>query len=357
MSVGVEGGATDFMSILAIIPAHNEAAILDETLTSLCSATPPPDGIIVLADHCTDATRAVATQNGAIVFQRETGEGGKGPALRWLFAQHPAVLMRYTAVVILDADSRVNPLFFQVVKTTVEQGTRAAQSFVQPVDIQASTASALAAYSELLSQLVDERVRARLGWSVRLRGTGMVFTPHLLAELLKYVHTRSEDIELTLLLADRRERVLFLPQAVVYDTKPPNATQISRQRARWLQGQFQVYRAYGPMIGRLTLRGPAMWWMLLSTLFRPRTLYIALVSAVFGLTLVLPVNPIVRWLMGLLLLGDMVYYLVGLLAVPMPERQLYARALLRAPLFVWVWVASLVTAWRFRQGWLSVRHK
>lgn len=345
------------MSILALIPAHNEAAILGETLASLRSATPPPDGVIVLADHCTDATVRVAEQGGATVVHRETGEGGKGPALRWLFAERPAVLMHCAAVVILDADSRVNPLFFQVVKTAVGQGKRTAQCFVQPIDIRASTASALAAYSELLSQLVDERLRARLGWSVRLRGTGMVFAPSLLAELLEHVHTRSEDVELTLLLAHRRERVFFLPQAVVYDPKPLNAAQVSRQRARWLQGQFQVYRAYGSIIGRLALRGPAMWWMLLSTLFRPRTLYVALVAVVFGLTLVLPVGPGARWLVGLLLLGDIVYYLAGLLAVPRPDRQLYARALLRAPVYVWVWAASVVTAWRFQQGWLSVRHK
>jgi hypothetical protein len=100
-----------------------------------------------------------------------------------------------------------------------------------------------------------------------------------------------------------------------------------------------------------------MWWMLLSTLFRPRTLYVALVMVLFGLTLALPAPPVARWSMGLLLLSEVVYYWAGLLLAPMPERALYARALLHAPLYLGVWIASLVTALRFRRSWLSVRHE
>jgi cellulose synthase/poly-beta-1,6-N-acetylglucosamine synthase-like glycosyltransferase len=344
------------MSILALIPAHNEAAILGETLAGLWGAVPPPDGILVLADHCTDATVSVAEQKGALVFQRETGEGGKGPALRWLFAQRPPLVMQSALVVILDADSRVNPGFFNVIATRLEQGARAAQSFVQPIDTRASVASALAAYSEVLSQLMDERLRAWLGWSVRLRGTGMVFAPHLLAELLERVHTRAEDIELTLLLAHRRERVWFLPQAVVYDPKPPDVTRVSRQRARWLQGQWQVLSAYGSLILRLLGRGPEVWWLLQSTLLKPRTLFLLVTGAILGITFLFPVSPWIRLGFALLIVADLAYYGAGLFLIPQPERRHYAWAMLRAPLYGVMWAASLITAWRTPHRWLSVRH-
>lgn len=344
------------MSVLALLPVHNEAAILGDTLAGLRSATPPPDVILVLADHCTDATVTIAEQGGAIVFCRETGEGGKGPALRWLLAQQPPVIMACAAVVILDADSRVNPHFFGVIKSALGPGRRAAQTFVQPVDAEASVASALAAYSEVLSQLADERVRARLGWSVRLRGTGMVFEPHLLAEALEQVHTRSEDIELTLLLAHRREHVAFLPQAVVYDPKPPDLARVSRQRARWLQGQWQILKAYGPRLLQLIGRGPEAWWLLQSTLLKPRTLFMALVGALLGLALILPAPAWVRAGLGLLVVADLAYFVLGLRLVPPPDRQRYARALMFAPVYGVVWAISLVTAWRAPQRWLSVRH-
>lgn len=343
--------------ILALIAAHDEAAILGGTLANLRAAQPPPDHIVVIADHCTDATAQIARAAGAEVFERSEGPGGKGPALAWLFARWPATLAESALVVVFDADTTVRPDFFAQLRRARRAGDEALQAFVQPIGFEGSPAATLAAYSEVLSQLADDRLRARLGWPVPLRGTGMAAPPALLRELLPRLHTRTEDVELTLLLAARGVPVRFAAEAVLYDPKPPAAALVARQRARWLQGLAEVWRSAGPVIGRLALRGPGAWWLMQAVLFKPKTLFLALKAALLLLLGLAPLPAAVRWMAAALLMLDVVYFVGGLALTPAAQRGRYARALLAAPLYLWVWGVSLVTAVRSRAGWLSVRRE
>jgi cellulose synthase/poly-beta-1,6-N-acetylglucosamine synthase-like glycosyltransferase len=344
------------MQVAALIPAHNEALVIGAALASLHAATPPPDVVLVVADHCSDLTAQVAEQNGAIVLRRDEGESGKGAALRWLFERFPPALAASSIVAVFDADSHVHPHFFAEVGRAFARGARAFQGFVQPVGHETSIVATLAAYSELLSQLVDDAIRARLGWPVPLRGTGMAFGTEELRELLPGLHTRTEDIELSLSLAGRGEHVEFLPQAIVYDAKPADLGAASRQRARWLQGQAQVWRGYGPQIIRLLGRGPGAWWLLSALLLKPKTFFVALKAAAFAVALALPLPGGLKALAGAIVLAELVYYVAGLWRVPLADRARYARALGCAPVYLWVWGRGLLTAIRSHTGWLSVRH-
>lgn len=341
--------------LAAIIAAHDEAGVLGAAITSLRQALPPPEAVLVIADHCADDTAAVARRHGAVVFERREGEGGKGAALAWLFAQWPAALAACDLAVVFDADTTVRPDFFAQLEAARRQGARVAQAFVQPIGWETSSAATLAAYSEVLSQAVDDAVRARLGWSVPLRGTGMAFEPGLLRALLPRVRSRVEDVELTLLLAERRIRVAWAPQAVLYDPKPPDAGRVSRQRARWLQGLVEIWRGYWPLIGRLAARGPATWSLLAAVLLKPKTFFTVLKGVVLLSALALPVPAFWRLAAAAWLLTDGLYYGLGLGIVPAKDRGRYARALLCAPVYLWVWAGSLITSLRNRTGWLSVR--
>lgn len=346
--------------LAVLLPARNEAASLPATLDNLRAATPPPDCILVLADHCTDATAEIAEQAGAIVFRRDEGEAeNKGLALRWLFEQWPPALAECAAVIIMDADSRVAPNFFAEARQAVLNGARVAQCFVQPVDLPDSSAVLLGAYSDLLTQAVETRLHQWRGWPVRLRGMGMLFEPRLLHSLLPSVHTRSaEDIELGLLAVARGETIHFLPDAILYDPKPPTTRQATRQRARWLAGTLQIWRDYWPLVLRLAWRGPRHWNWLALMLLRPATLFLALKAVGFLLTLALPVAVWLRVALGLWVAADIFFYVGGLWLIPAAQRAMYARALWRAPAYLWVWFSGVWLAWRARgqSRWLSVRH-
>lgn len=341
--------------LAAIIAAHDEAGVLGAAIESLRQALPPPDVVLVIADHCADDTAAVAGRHGAVVFERREGRSGKGAALAWLFAQWPAALAACDLAVVFDADTTVRPDFFAQLRHALEAGAPVVQAFVQPTGFERSPAATLAAYSEVLSQLADDRLRARLGWPVPLRGTGMAAPVPLLREILPQLHTRTEDAELSLLLTDRGLHVGFAAEAVLYDPKPPAAALVARQRARWLQGLAEVWRGYAPVIARLLWRGPAAWSLMQAVLLKPKTLYLALKTTLLLAVLLTPLPAPMRLGAALLVLGDVAYYVGGLALTPDADRGRYARALLAAPLYLWVWAVSLVTALRARAGWLSVR--
>jgi cellulose synthase/poly-beta-1,6-N-acetylglucosamine synthase-like glycosyltransferase len=315
--------------------------------------------VYVVADHCADDTAATARSAGAGVYERTEGPPGKGAAIRWFLSAAADDLAAVDALLILDADSRLHPGAVALLTAALDAGAGAAQGFVWPLPPNESPAGLLAAYSEWVAQGLDDRLRQRLGWSAPLRGTGMALRLPLLRALTPRLRTRVEDVELTLLLVGRGERIAFVPGAIVEDPKPVGAARAARQRARWLQGQREVWREHGGLIWRLLATGqPSTWWLLGTLLVKPRTAIVALkVSACVVLAPFAWTRRGRRWLAlssGLLAL-DVIYYLAGLAVVPPSWRRPIARALLRAPAYVVMWGRALTLSALSRERWLRAR--
>ena len=75
---------------MAIIPAHNEEAVVGNLIESLKNQTYNKDlyDIYVIADNCTDNTAKIAKEAGAIVYERfDETKKTKGYALNWFLQQ------------------------------------------------------------------------------------------------------------------------------------------------------------------------------------------------------------------------------------------------------------------------------
>ena len=59
---------------MAIIPAHNEEAVIANLVESLNNQSYPKElfDIYVIADNCTDMTKEIAKKAGAIVYERQS---------------------------------------------------------------------------------------------------------------------------------------------------------------------------------------------------------------------------------------------------------------------------------------------
>ena len=93
---------------MAIIPAHNEAAVVANLIESLKNQKYPKNlyDIYVIADNCTDNTAEVARNAGAIVYERfDEKKKTKGFALQWFLAQKIEEDAPYDAFCIFDADN------------------------------------------------------------------------------------------------------------------------------------------------------------------------------------------------------------------------------------------------------------
>ena len=91
-----------------LVPAHNEALVIEDTIARLFPQLSSTDRILVVADNCSDNTALLAEAAGAEVIHRNDRQlRGKGHALdcgiRHLAADPP------DAVIIVDADCTVGP--------------------------------------------------------------------------------------------------------------------------------------------------------------------------------------------------------------------------------------------------------
>ena len=347
------------LRIALLIAAHNEAAVIGETIRRAFRVGSAGDPVFVIADRCQDDTAERARCAGARVYERRDGPAGKGAAIAWFLKVAAADLADIEAVMILDADSRLRPGSLAPMVRALEAGAAAAQAFVRPAPQNGSPTALLAAYSEWLSQTIDDRVRRWLGWPVPLRGTGMAIRRSVLQDLAPMLRSRVEDVELTLLLVLRGHHIAFVPDAVVEDPKPLGTDYLARQRARWLQGQREVWRRYGRDIVRLLVsRGPGGAWLLSALLLKPRTMVAALKALLFLVLWPLatwPLTGVLHTLVGLSLLLDGLYYAAGLALVPSAWRWPMVRALLRAPLYLIMWMRALVWSLTSREAWLRAR--
>lgn len=345
------------MRLAAVIPAHDEARIIGDTVAWTAHAI-APHPVYVVADRCTDRTADVAAGAGARVYERHSGSPGKGPALAWLIETAPE-LAALDALLVLDADSRVRPRAATALgEALAAKAAAAAQAFVWPVFDPTSPMATLVAYTEWLSQALDDRLRARLGWPVRLRGTGMLLRVSALAGAVGHLRTRVEDAELTLLLLARRHRIVFVPSAVVDDPKAGAPERLTRQRARWLQGDLEIWRTRWQVILRtLATLHPGVWWLVASLLLKPRSL-VAVIKLTLIAALVPVSHPLARAAQGLLaasIVGTVVAYALGVLFVPPTWRRPVLVALLKVPMYVLMWARALVWGLRSREAWMRAR--
>lgn len=333
---------------VVLIAARDEAGTIGATVESLQRHLHewPESSICVVADRCVDSTAEEAAAAGAQVAIRHDWRLGKGAVIAWWMQNFETVWQSKDAVLILDADSRIAPGTLRELRGAIANGAEIAQAFVSP-DAETNSGR-LAGWSEVLMQRIDDEARHRCGWSVPLRGTGMIFRPHLLAELAPRLHTFAEDLELDVILASQSKQVRFVSQAIVFDPKPQQSAGASRQRARWLQGQLQVLRDYPREFGKALLTGGVgAWFLLWLLMLRPKVLFI-------GLRVLLLISGIffkpLLWLALIGLTMDTLYYLAGAVMVDNPRR--YLLDLLATPGYLAMWSYSFGMALIRRRVWM-----
>jgi len=348
--------------IAVVILARNEEAVLGKTLERLSPLIDNPENIHVVADHCIDATADIARRAGVSVHIRTRGgPTGKGPALRWWLNRTREKSTPSQVVVVLDADSFVATNFFPVVMKQVSLGKEVLQTRVEPIFYTAQTIASIAALSEIADQRVYDAFRARLGWPVRLRGTGMVFRRSVLEAVSHRLHTLTEDVELSLLFSSQGIPISFVQETEVFDPKPGNETAAINQRARWLKGQFQVLQSYPKEIGKLFLSGFPGWSLLGSVLFKPRSLVfvVKIAAAILSAIIAGKYGEYAYFFLtfsALMILSIFLHSIAILFSLRYLEKGGSAiKTLLAIPFFFLLWFRSFFLAVVTNEPWLRSR--
>lgn len=265
-----------------LIPAHDEALIIADTVRHVLLQLGPTGSLLVVADNCSDQTASLAREAGATVTERfDLTRRGKGFALDWGVRQLAAEAL--DVVVVFDADCRVTQGSLNDLAAAALQRQRPVQG-VYRMDLPASPS--LAQRVGAFAWEVKNRVRPGGGrhWGTPcpLMGTGMAFPWALIASSPLASSNLVEDLQLGIDLAIKGQPAWFFTGLEVSSQFPASADAARTQRTRWEQGTLSTMRTQVPRLihASAVQRRGALLSMALDLSVPPLAL---LASMVFGL--------------------------------------------------------------------------
>jgi len=227
--------------LAVVVPAHNEEAMIADSLLSLRAAGPATP-IYVVAHNCTDNTAEIATRAGGHVLVLNNPRlRGKGAALRHGFST--AVAEGSNAILVVDADSQVSPNLIDATCRKLSEGAEAAQCRYElrlSHEQRHSPMARLRALAFRGMNVLRARGRAGLGFSTGIFGNGFALTAAALERVPFDADSIAEDVEYHTKLVSAGISVFWIGDAYV-EAQPPSSRQAqASQEARWEGGRVRV---------------------------------------------------------------------------------------------------------------------
>jgi hypothetical protein len=220
-----------------VIPAHNEENTIETTINILLQQNYPRERytIFIVADFCTDRTAQKAERAGAVVLERNDGERtGKGGALAWAFDRVFA-MKPFDAVVIFDADTRVDHNFLRFINVRLLQGDDAVQGKHIISNPDAGWFPALSWAMFQIDNRFQNLGRSNMGWSAKNMGDSICLRSNVLKKL-GWGQGLTEDYQLRQRLILEGIRIVYEPRAIGYGEAVLTWKQGRAQRVRWIRG-------------------------------------------------------------------------------------------------------------------------
>lgn len=244
------------MSVVAVVPAHNEESSIADTLRALLAQSHPPDRIVVSADNCTDATAEEALRlPGVEVFETRDNVHKKAGNLNQVLAWLLPSLGSHDSVLIQDADSQLAPGFIDAAirRLTPEAGA------VGGVFYGAGGGGLLGVLQRNEFTRYGRSIARRDGVVRVLTGTASLFLVSTLRRVRQarragripggrgFYDTLSltEDNEITLALRTLGFKPVSPSECTVTTEVMATVPKLWSQRVRWQRGALENLRAYG----------------------------------------------------------------------------------------------------------------
>lgn len=253
---------------LVLVPAHNEAAVIEGIIKNLQEMDYPRDmyDFYIIADNCTDNTAEIARGLGANVIEtrkeRPDSPTGKPIALKKALDYLGDYDKHYDLMMIFDADNLMDKNMFREVNSQYQD--KGHPDFIQCY-LGCKNKKGIIAWFYYTSYAVVNRftqlARYRLGINNCIGGTGFaISTEYLKGRGGWTTMSLTEDFEIQVEATLAGKKILWNHWTRVYDEKPTSIMVSFRQKTRWSQGYtFVVFRNAGKVLkamftGKLTLR-------------------------------------------------------------------------------------------------------
>src|SRR4051794_20965676 len=283
----VEYAEVSGISAVIVIPAHDEDAVIERTVSEAIRVAGTNVLLLVVADNCTDRTAELAVAAGASVVERDdTERRGKGFALaaarEHLRGNPPAV------VIVLDADCRIDAKSLRALIACAEESGHPCQAVnLLAPDLAAGPLVQISSFAFMIKNLVRQRALQRLAGRAHLTGTGMALPWSIFEQANLGGANIVEDLALGLELAERSVPPMLVEQATVW-SPAASAGGTLVQRRRW-EGGFlatMLQTAPGALVRSIQRADPRGFCGALDLCIPPLALLVMLNGIVFVLAIV-----------------------------------------------------------------------
>jgi len=227
-------------NIAILIPAHNEASGIRETLDSIKAQATNNTRIVVIADNCSDNTAEVARDAGVEAIERFNKEKrGKGFALDFglqFLKQSPPEI-----VIVFDADCLISQGTIEALANAVTiRGSAVQALYLIQSKSEATIKFKLAEFAYVVKSWTRPLGFHRLGLPMQLMGSGMAFPWDQIKNANLAHGSIVEDMKLGIDLALQHKAPGFCPEAYVTSLFPEHDTGTDSQRKRWEHGHMSM---------------------------------------------------------------------------------------------------------------------
>jgi len=226
--------------ISIIVPAYNEADVIEGALASLAALDYPDLEVLVVDDGSTDETlrRAVEWegQHGNVEFRVLTkSNGGKATALNTGIASS-----RHPFVFCMDADSRLEPGTLRKAMQHFEDASVGGVAGNVKVENRGSLITRLQALEYIEGLNLPRRAQGFVAAVNIVPGPVGLFRREALDEVGWYdTDTFAEDADLTLKMVASGWKVVYEDTAIAWTQAPEHWLDLVQQRYRWTRGILQ----------------------------------------------------------------------------------------------------------------------
>lgn len=238
---------TKVHNIAVLIPAYKEDAVILSSATENLNVSYPNFAytLFIIADSLEVETlqklKKLPVEVIQVSFEKSTKVKALNRAFEVISQKHPE---DYDIGLILDADNVMKEDFLQKINACYAQGHQAIQGR-RTAKNKNTDFAVLDGLSEMLNNHIYRDGNCGLGWSSSLIGSGMAFKYELLKSTLADMDSVGGfDREMEVKLLQQGHKVLYAPDAWVYDEKVEKAEVFAGQRKRWIASQYLYLAKY-----------------------------------------------------------------------------------------------------------------
>ncbi len=254
----VDAATYDLPAVSILIPAHNEALVIRETLDAMCALDYPKEKleIVVINDGSTDGTRDILDEAAArdpriVPYHVPAGEGGRGKSRALNLGLRVA---RHGIISIYDADNTPDPaaMRYLVAQLVEHPELGAVLGKFRSVNKERSLLNRFINVETLTFQSILQAGRWHLLNIATLPGTNYVIRREVLEQLNGWdEEALTEDSEMSVRMYMNNWKIKFIPYAVTYEQEPETWGVWLKQRTRWVQGNNYVAKKFFRLLKRI----------------------------------------------------------------------------------------------------------